>query len=631
MSQQPLTQQMTRVWTDMSSQAGAVLTAPASAADAQPSANGSDVDFRAHDDSGTNHAVDPRQGVADEISGIQGRIVSTKFLLTVLLLTGLFFGIFIPYLNNVWAWIVLAISIVPVYSIIYSRVLYLKGWYLHRRELFSPTYTEPEVKTFPELAFIIAAYNEPFDVAKMTFDCAYNARYTGAREIVVVDNTKDSGRDDFQMWKMYVESHIDLDPRIRVEFHHDTAEAGSKARNMDLAQALIKRAEYVVFLDIDSSLPLDVEFLDIAVAKFESDAKLGILQFHSVPTNGHFNRLSRAVALAQLGHRTRELIRSSGGFATFYGHNAMWRRSLLELNGSWLEHYRGNLMVTEDLLKTLAIHTKGYKSRYMNVPTGEWVPASLSSLNSMWMRWTYGGFQVLSKYFRAIVSAKGLTTTQRIDLVTLIGSYAATPLIFPVAFLWFAVFPPALVAMMTFLIIFLPPLLYAGLYWHLNNSAVRYPLAQRVWDLYSGLFVIESYVFMVQIRAVVNFIAGKKQGWRVTVKSGEEKPRGREVLLNNRYMVTLSVLAIATLLAAWGWQSGFDANVLKYHLVVALIPINLLLCVLVYGGQVQCPNASAEDATIDRVTMGDRSSDAEPTRTAMTRYIDEYDPVIACR
>jgi membrane glycosyltransferase len=221
----------------------------------------------------------------------------------------------------------------------------------------------------------------------------------------------------------------------------------------------------------------------------------------------------------------------------------------------------------------------------------------------MWMRWTYGGFQVLSKYFRAIVSAKGLTTTERIDVVTLIGSYAATPLIFPVAFLWFAVFPPALVALMTFLIIFLPPLLYAGLYWHLNNTAERLPLIKRVWDLYSGLYVIESYVFMVQLRAVVNFFAGKKQGWKVTVKSGEEKPRVRDTLLDNGFMVTLAALSITALIAGWGWYSGFAANELPYFLVVALIPVNLLVCVMAYGGQVQHDDENADDATIDRVTM----------------------------
>jgi cellulose synthase/poly-beta-1,6-N-acetylglucosamine synthase-like glycosyltransferase len=565
----------------------------------------------------TGVMTDPRHAGEDEARTMWDRparnIVSVKFLLAVVVITGLFMGFFIPYLNSVLAWVVFAISLLPVYSIVYSRVLYIKGWFLHRQEVFSPLRAESEYTELPDLAFIIASYNEPFDVAKMTFDCAYRARYTGAREIIVVDNTKDSDRDDFQMWKIYVESHIGLDDRIRVVFRHDSEEAGSKAGNMDLAQTLIESSKYVVFLDVDSSMSLESDFLNVAVSKFEADSKLGILQFHSVPTNGHFNRLGRAVALAQLGHRTRELIRSNGGFATFYGHNAMWRRSLLDCNGSWLEHYRGNLMVTEDLLKTVGVHTKGYKSRYMNVPAGEWVPASLSSLSSMWMRWTYGGFQVLSKYFRAIVSAKGLTFTQRVDLVTLIGSYAATPLIFPVAFSWLAVFPPAQVALMTFLIIFLPPLLYAGLYWQLNDSAVRFPLIKRVWDLYAGLFVIESYVFMVQIRAVFNFAIGKKQGWRVTVKSGEDKPSAREVLLNNRFMVTLSALAIAALIAGWGWYSQFDANVLIHYLVVALIPVNLLVCVIAYGGQVQCEHEDATNATIDRTMSGGLPATLPPT------------------
>jgi hypothetical protein len=241
----------------------------------------------------------------------------------------------------------------------------------------------------------------------------------------------------------------------------------------------------------------------------------------------------------------------------------------------------------------------------------------------MWMRWTYGGFQVLSKYFRAIVSAKGLTTTQRIDLVTLIGSYAATPLIFPIVFLWFAVFPPALVATMTFLIIFLPPMLYAGLYWQLDRSAEPRGLIHRAWDLYSGLFVIEAYVFMVQLRAVVNFVAGKKQGWRVTAKSGEDKPRRRDILIDNRYMVTVAAVAIAVLFAVWGYHSGFDHSVLKYHLVVALIPVNLLLCVLVYGGQVQGANDSADEATIDRVSARDDVRDV-----STPRYVEDHDYVL---
>jgi hypothetical protein len=225
----------------------------------------------------------------------------------------------------------------------------------------------------------------------------------------------------------------------------------------------------------------------------------------------------------------------------------------------------------------------------------------------MWMRWTYGGVQVLFKYFYHIVSAKGLSFTQRVDLLTLLVSYVASPLIYPVTFIWFAVFPPGQAAVMTFVINFLPQLLCGALLWHLHSSVVRLPFIKRVWDLYSGIFVIETFIHSVQIHAVVNFIVGKKQGWRITSKSSEEKPRGREVWLNNRFRVTICTLAIAALIVGWGWHSEFATNVLINYLVVALIPINLLLSVIVYGSQIQGAHETIADATVDRSVLMSRA------------------------
>ncbi|UGT92065.1 glycosyltransferase [Mycobacterium ostraviense] len=530
-----------------------------------------------------------------------------KFLLTVVVIAGMFLGLSFQHLNTVWACVVLAISIVPVYVNVYHRLLFVKGWLLHRQDLFSSPRIEPEYAELPDLALIIPSCKEPFTVAKITFDCAYRARYTGVREIIVVDNSQDTGDREFRMWKSYVESHIGLDDRVRIVFHHNTDAAGSKPGNIDRALTVIKRSKYVVFLDIDSSLPLNAELLDIAVNKFEADPNLGVLQFHTVPTNNHFNQLSRAVAIAQHSLRIGQLIRASGGFAMFYGHNAMWRRSLLQLNGSWLEHYRGNIIVTEDLLKTLGVYANGFTSRYLNISTGEWVPSSLKALEGMWMRWTYGGFQVLFKYFRHIASAKGLSFTQRVDLLTLLVSYAASPLIYPAMFLWFTAFPPGQVAVMTFVINFFPPMLYAGFLWHHHGSVVRLPLIKRVWDLYSGMFLIESFISAVQIRAVVNFMVGKKQGWRITSKAGEEKPRALQVLLHNTLIVTIATLAIAALIVG-GWRSELAPNVVISYLVVALIPMQLLLCVIVYGGQVQNRHETITDATIDGLVMRRLSS-----------------------
>lgn len=526
-------------------------------------------------------------------------VVSGRFLLTVAVITLLVLAVFVQHVDSPVKWVIFTLSVLPIFTTLYNRLLFLKGSVVNRDEVFAPHPTGSTRTTLPGVALIIASCKEPFEVAKMTFDCAYRARYSGTREIIVVDNTQDTTDVDFRLWKSYVESHAGRDAGIRVVFRHNSDSAGKKPGNIDLAQKLIVDSEYVVFLDVDSSLPLDTDLLDIAVNRFEDDPKLGVLQFHTVPTNNHFNRLSRAVSVAQHALRMTYLMRARGGFAMFYGHNGMWRRSLLDVNGSWLEHYRDNVIVTEDLLKTLGVYTNGYSFEYMNVPTGEWVPSSLKALDSMWMRWTYGGFQVLFKYFRPIVTAKGLSRMQRIDLATMLVSYGTSPLTYPLAFLWFAVLPAAQAALLVSLVLWLPMLLCAGVMWRHHRGADRRPMLKRLGDLYAGMFLVETFILAVQTRAVVNFIAGKKQGWLVTAKGTEDRPRGLEVLTGNRFMVGLSGLTIVALVAGWGHCHGFAASALFGYLVVALIPVQLLLCIVVYGGEVQGADEDVLTAVID--------------------------------
>ncbi|WP_219818853.1 hypothetical protein, partial [Mycobacterium kansasii] len=159
----------------------------------------------------------------------------------------------------------------------------------------------------------------PFEVAKMTFDCAYLTPYHGPREIIVVDNSPDTNSTDFTRWRQYVQSHAEKDNDIRVVFRHNCRKGGLKPGNVDLAQTLIEAAQYVVLIDVDSSLPMHGNFLARAVNEFEQDDRLGVLQFHTMATNDHFNRLTGPVAVAQNALRIEHLIRANGGFAMFYG------------------------------------------------------------------------------------------------------------------------------------------------------------------------------------------------------------------------------------------------------------------------------------------------------------------------
>lgn len=529
------------------------------------------------------------------------RIVDPWFFLVTLILTGMCFAILLDDIRSVAGWILFALSVIPVYATIYQTILFAKAGLFHRRWArdLPPAPTESGA-ALPSIAFVIASYQEPFEVAKMTFDCAVSAPYDGPREVVVVDNSHDVDSDDFTRWKEYVESHAGRDERVRVLFRYNDRKGGLKPGNIDLAQSLIENSQYVVLLDIDSSIRMHDDVLTRAVAEFERDDDLGVLQFHTVATNDHFNHLTGPVAVAQNALRIKHLIRADGGFAMFYGHNAMWRRTLLELNGSWLEHYRGNVMVTEDLLKSVGAYSHGYTSRYIDVPTGEWIPSSLDALESMWMRWAYGGFQVLFKYFRRIATTKGLAPMERVDLLTFLVSYGASAVFYPLSVLWFLAFPPGRVGIVTFLMINVPPLVYAWVVHRRYTSELTVSPAKKFWDLYAGFLLIETFVLVVSMRAVFNFLVGVKQGWRVTSKGLEQRPSWWQVLVRNAYVVGLAVAILCGLVAAWGLHTGFAVNLAAAsYLPLAFVAVNLLLCVFIFGRQVRRAEASIEGTTID--------------------------------
>ena len=54
-----------------------------------------------------------------------------------------------------------------------------------------------------------------------------------------------------------------------------------------------------------------------------------------------------------------------------------------------------------------------------------------------------------------------------------------------------------------------------------------------------GFFLAQVFTAAVGLRAVVNFLFGVKQGWRVTEKGLERKPGWRQMVMQNRYVLGL--------------------------------------------------------------------------------------------
>lgn len=525
-------------------------------------------------------------------------IIDWYFIVATVGVTALCFYLLLRNGYTPLGWVLVAVSVVPVYATIYEAALFTRAL-LRRRSVPETPLLDSVSLRAPGVAFLIASCEEPFEVARMTFDCAYTAPYVGPREIIVVDNSAAVDSVDYQRWKQYVESHAERDPDIRVVFRYNDDRAGLKPGNIDLGQSLIDSAEYVVFLDVDSSLPMHEDLLARAVNEFERDPQLGVLQFHTVATNAHFNEMTGAVAVIQNLLRIKLLLRASGGFAMFYGHNAMWRRSVLEINGPWLEHYRGNVMITEDLLKSVGVYARGYTSRYLDVRAGEWVPSSLEAMESMWTRWAYGGCQVFSKYARQIVTAKAIPTLVRIDLLMVLMSYAILPLFFPISLLWYLVFPAAQVGLMTFAMLVIPRLLAGWLIHRRYTGELSTSWRRKLWDLYAGLFLLDTFILAVSFRAVLKFVAGSGQGWRVTAKGLEERPSWWQVVRGRVYVIGLAVVLIVALFAGWGLHTGFTPTRLVDYLPLASVAVNLVVFIVVFGRQVRRPEASVEGTTID--------------------------------
>lgn len=85
---------------------------------------------------------------------------------------------------------------------------------------------------------------------------------------------------------------------------------------------------------------------------------------------------------------------ANSGYSQFYGHNAIWRTEVLRAIGGGLEYHKGQAVIVEDLSLSLRVMQHGYHGWYSWLPLGEWGPGSLREVESMWLRWIKGAYQV---------------------------------------------------------------------------------------------------------------------------------------------------------------------------------------------------------------------------------------------
>jgi cellulose synthase/poly-beta-1,6-N-acetylglucosamine synthase-like glycosyltransferase len=460
---------------------------------------------------------------------------------------------------------------------------------------------------YPPIAFIIPSYQEPFSVARMTFDSVIRAPYPGVKEIIVVDNSSNTAAEDFVAMRRYVETFADLHPGVTnvvTRFIYNPRRDTLKPGNLDLAEKYIGIGEFVVILDVDSTLPGHGNLLEKAVAEFLSDDKLGFLQFHIKATNNHFNPLSQAVAAFQDMHRLRLTLRSYGGYKIFEGHNGMWRRTVLDSVGAWTDYYKNNIMITEDILKSAQVYANGYYGKSLNIKTGEWVPASLDALESMWMRWTYGTSQVLFKCFYRIYS-RWLSAVEKFDITYHVLNHFARGFVLPIALLLALLAPGAATDFFIVVVFVLPQLTGAVCSFRLSVNQPNLSVRQRIWYVYCGFFMVDTFIMITQLRSTVNFLAGIRQGWKVTAKGVEDSSGWGRILGNKAFHIGTGLLALGSGLFTWVVHYHLDPAGLPDVVLPMFIGINLLLCVFLFGKDRQSVGNDVESAVIDATRRED--------------------------
>ena len=384
----------------------------------------------------------------------------------------------------------------------------------------------------PAVSIIMATRNEPFDVCKMTFDSANNLRYPAhKKEIVIVDNSDvDYDRlgkedepidpnkpfkkhhDEYFAWKEYVESFANQNNGTTYKFVHRDGTEGFKPRNLDIAMANVS-TEYVLFLDADSTLERDT--LLKCMPEF-NDPTLAFLSLLIQATNMGSTISSRINGINLNFLRFKNELNAENGFGNFQGHNAIWSKKALDKNGSWLEHYRDEVILTEDIASSVRCYINGFHSKTAWVKSGEWAPNTLEDTESMWKRWHYGALQVMHKYWLTILFHDKISLKEKLDIFS---SYFKSVIMLPVFFLICFLLPQSSMALSAIIICTMLFSFIIMVRFTVNQSGLYKKFSfMAILDTYLAFFVLTSYITWGCFKSETKYYLKKQGGWKPTGK-----------------------------------------------------------------------------------------------------------------
>lgn len=402
-------------------------------------------------------------------------VVAKRLLLINVVLAVLYFvGLFVLFQRgNIYLYIALVLG--EVFHLWQLLTLVHAAWEPHIKHPF-------DHDLLPPVDIYITVAGEPVDVVAKTVAAAARIDYPRFR-VYILNDGRVANKPNWQQIEAIADNYDG-----RVQCITRTVPGGAKAGNINHALGVTK-APYVAILDCDH---VPRPFFLKRMVGFFTDERVAFVQAPQYYANNTETYVANAAWQQQtlfFGPICRGKDHTNSLFMC--GTNMIIRRKALDDVGGMSAQ-----SITEDLLTSLLMHSKGWKSVYLPLIVAEGMaPEDLGEYWKQQFRWARGSLEVLWKYNPLLM--KGLTRNQRIQYLASVTFYltglvvlidAALPL-----FYFYAGLIPITAATMSIALVFVP-YIFLTLYslqllsnFAFSFRAIAFSIAS--WPIYLSAFL----------------------------------------------------------------------------------------------------------------------------------------------
>lgn len=435
---------------------------------------------------------------------------------------------------------------------IYGMTVYLLGMFVNLWPKETKLIPLPEaVSELPTVDVFIPTYNEPESIVLATVSAAMQINYPREKLAVYIldDGGTTSKRNHasggLEAWRRrYRLKRIARD----VGAKYITRESNRSAKAGNLNHALqYTKGDIILVLDCDHVPTKDI--LDNTVGQFIADEKLCLVQtphffINPGPPDKVLAASGSSVDESEMFYRIIHPGLDSWNASYFCGSAALLRRShLLEVGGI------SGSTITEDAETGLRLHSRGYRSVYVNRPMVCGLsPESYNDYIIQRTRWAQGMVQILM--LNNPLLDRGLSIKQKLCYINscLFWFFGVARIIYyiaPSAFLIFgmAIYYASWPQILSFA---LPYVFSTTLLMHYFYSVSRRPFVSEIYETLQSIFLLPAVV-----SALIN---PRKPTFKVTPKGSFVESEYLNPLAVLLYII-VTINVIAFVIGAFRWHS----------------------------------------------------------------------------